>query len=83
MAEYIDKQLLISIFMAKSDVATDDAKRTLYANAARMVEILPPENIAPVVRCKDCEFYDERYCFANQHGAHEDGFCDEGRNKNG
>lgn len=81
MAEYIDKQLLIRILLAKSDVAIDDAKKTLYANMARMVERLPPENVASVVRCMDCEFYDDHYCFANQHGAHEDGFCDEGRKK--
>lgn len=82
MAEYIDKQRIVGILQAKSDMAIGDAKM-FFAHAARLADMLPPENIAPVVRCKDCEFYDERYCFANQHGAHEDGFCDEGRNKNG
>lgn len=82
MAEYIDKQRLASILQAKSDMTIGVAK-SFYAYIARMVEMLPPENVAPVVRCKDCKFYDEHYCFANQHGAHEDGFCDEGRKKNG
>lgn len=82
IAEYIDKQSIVDILIAKSDMAIGDAKM-IYAHAARIVDRLPPENVASVVRCMDCEFYDDHYCFANQHGAHEDGFCDEGRKKSG
>lgn len=49
MAEYIDKQLLIRILLEKSDVAIDDAKKTLYANMARMVKLHPPDDVAPVL----------------------------------
>ena len=47
------------------------------------VKMQPTIDAVPVVRCMDCEYYDDHYCFANQHGAHEDGFCDEGRKKSG
>lgn len=82
MAEYIDKLGAVSILLAKSNMAIGDAK-LIYAHAARAVELLPCAAVAPVVRCVDCKFYDDHYCFANQHAAHEDGFCDEGREKSG
>ena len=82
MAEYIDKQRIVGILQAKSDMAIGDAKM-FFAHAARLVDMLPPDDVVLVVRCMDCEFYDDHFCFANQHAAHEYGFCDEGRKKSG
>ena len=48
-----------------------------------LLTFAPVIEARPMVRCKDCAFYSDHWCYEKQHGAHEDGFCDEGRNKNG
>lgn len=83
MAEYIEKQLVEDMLHARADMATGTAAKPVWLCAERMVRLLTCADVVQVVRCKDCKFYDEHYCFANQHGAHDDGFCDEGRNNNG
>lgn len=83
MDQYIDKQIVVDMLNARADMATGTNANMLWGYAARMVELLPCADVASVVRCMDCEFYDDHFCFANQHAAHEDGFCDEGRKKSG
>ena len=44
------------------------------------LKVIPPENAVPVVRCKDCKYYEETdelvgTCLLVQAGASPDGFC--------
>lgn len=46
--EYIERGALIDIFNSKSDMATGTPK-LVFANAAKMVELMPAADVAPVV----------------------------------
>ena len=79
MAEYIDKQ-------AFNDAIIEAIRR--YPNtfhngletARRIAHNLPAADVAPVVRCKDCEI--RQYCKVAQYlGA--DGFCSNGAQMDG
>lgn len=49
MAEYINKESAISIFNAKAEMAVCTPAQPYFANAAKMIEILPAADVAPVV----------------------------------
>lgn len=49
MAEYINKESAISIFTAKAEMAVCTPAQPYFANAAKMIEILPAADVAPVV----------------------------------
>ncbi len=63
MDEYINKQVLIRMFNAKSDMALGTPK-VVFGAAAKMVEKLPAADVVSVVRCRDCRFWkkDLHYC---------------------
>ena len=68
MTDYIDRQALIDLFQRVSYDDWNQGVVTTWANAykeaAALVEAVPPADVEPVVRCKDCEFYteEERWC---------------------
>lgn len=62
--EYIERGALIEIFNCKSDMALGTPK-AVFANAAKMVELMPAADVVEVVRCKDC-----------RHNAKNGGDCD-------
>lgn len=57
MAEYINKESAISIFTAKAEMAVCTPAQPYFANAAKMIEILPAADVAPVVHGRWVEWY--------------------------
>ena len=55
MAEYIDKEACLSILRAKANMAVLMDAAPYFEKAAQMLEKLPAADVAPVVRCKDCD----------------------------
>lgn len=56
MAEYIERSAGVSIFRAKANMAVLMDAAPYFEKAAQMLEQLPAADVAPVVRCKDCEY---------------------------
>ena len=48
MAEYISKESAISIFRAKAEMAVCTPAQTYFDRAAKMLELLPAADVAPV-----------------------------------
>lgn len=83
----IDKNGLISILNARADMALGEPK-TYFAHVAKMVELLPDVDAAPVVRCRDCKYYapwttGEEIYFCDLRGmtTHDDDFCSRGERR--
>ena len=55
MAEYIDKEACLSILRAKANMAVLMDAAPYFEKTAQMLEKLPAADVAPVVRCKDCD----------------------------
>ena len=55
MAEYIDRTVCLSILRAKANMAVLSDAAPYFEKAAQMLEKLPAADVAPVVRCKDCD----------------------------
>lgn len=49
MAEYINKESALSIFNAKAEMAVCSPAQPYFAKAAKMIELLPAADVAPVV----------------------------------
>ena len=49
MAEYISKDSAISIFNAKAEIGVCTPAQPYFAKAAKMIELLPAADVAPVV----------------------------------
>lgn len=56
MAEYIDRAVCLSVLRAKANMAVLMDAAPYFEKAAQMLEKLPAADVAPVVRCKDCEY---------------------------
>lgn len=62
MAEYIDREAAISLIKQYGYDAIDGGRYSLDTvddciELANRIEALPTENVAPVVRCKDCSWH--------------------------
>lgn len=69
MAEYIERAVCLSILRAKANMAVLMDAAPYFEKAAQMLEKLPTADVAPVVRCKDCEYsYDEISYLCCSHG---------------
>ena len=58
----------------------------LYAQGARamaiVVEQMPPADVVPVVRCKDCEYFNIRHwCNLNETDFNPDDYCSYGERR--
>lgn len=85
MAEYIERSAGVSIFRAKAKMAVLMDAAPYFEKAAQMLEQLPAADVAPVVRCKDCEHtYESFGRLVCDHGVckgctvREDFFCADG-----
>ena len=88
MAEHIDRAVCLSVLRAKSNMAVLMDAAPYFEKAAQMLEKLPAADVAPVVRCKDCEYsYDELSYLCCSHGVCVDCevppnfYCAEGKRK--
>ena len=61
MSKYIDADQLVDMLKAKADMAVG-APKTVCLSVAKMVGLLPPADVVPVVRCKDCYFDGTEQC---------------------
>ena len=57
MAEYIEREALLSAFVLADCPFTD------FEDAFEMVQNAPASDVVPVVRCKDCKFWDDGDCY--------------------
>ena len=55
MDEYIDKNAAVGILEAMSRSADCECIKKRLEKAAKRVSAIPAADVAPVVRCKDCE----------------------------
>lgn len=58
MSKYIDADRLVDMLKAKADMAVG-APKTVCLSVAKMVGLLPPVDVVPVVRCKDCRYWQD------------------------
>lgn len=58
MSKYIDADRLVDMLKAKADMAVG-APKTVCLSVAKMVGLLPPADVVPVVRCKDCRYWQD------------------------
>ena len=78
--EYIRKQDAI-------DVAREDGKKipTLAIRIMHDIKAMPPADVVPVVRCKECKFREnDDFCTGRGFPCQlvpDDGFCDKGERK--
>lgn len=74
MAEYIDREAAISLIKQYGHNEIDGGRYSLDTvddciELVNRIEALPMEDVAPVVRCKDCEYsYDEISYLCCSHG---------------
>lgn len=77
-------------------VARNTAKRWLAfavgtgVSAVETIDQVPAADVAPVVRCKDCKYYNRGECYHPRHERHlqsicqeDDDFCSYGERKDG
>lgn len=57
MAEYIEREMGVSIFRAKANMAVLMDAAPYFEKAAQMLEQLPTVDAVVVTRCKDCKHY--------------------------
>ena len=89
MSKYIDADRLVDMLKAKADMAVG-APKTVCLSVAKMVGLLPPVDVVPVVRCKDCIWCEDQgmsglYCNhpdnRNPCGCRPNDFCNDGERK--
>lgn len=90
MAKYVDKAVIVDMLRTKAELGRASGYGACYDNAAKMVELLPAADVAPVVRCKDCKWYLELVCGESKGWCSEvlarpmpsNGFCNFGEREN-
>lgn len=68
MPEYISKDSAISIFNAKEEMAVCTPAQPYFAKAAKMIELLPAADVAPVVPGQWECYSHSRYCGVDDYG---------------
>lgn len=92
MAEYIEREAALAL--VRPDAPEDEKAAVTIATAKKLVRNIlrrtPAADVAPVVRCKDCEYsYDEISGLCCSHGVCVDCevppnfYCAEGKRKDG
>lgn len=79
MAEYIKREVCLSILRATANMAVLMDAAPYFEKAAQMLEKLPADDVAPVVRCKDCRKFKTYACRMVASGY--DDFCSYGERK--
>lgn len=91
MAEYIDREALRKVLEnwrdAHADV-DDEQGCGLLEDVIWEVDAQPAADVAPVVHCKGCKYYDRGECYHPRHERHlqsiyqaDDDFCSYGERK--
>lgn len=104
MSKYIDRESAISLIKQYGHDAIDGGRYSLDTvddciELVNRIEALPMEDVAPVVRCKDCEYYKiselhppYKFCFRLRHPTEnrsvgynfaDDDFCSHGECREG
>ena len=96
MAEYINKKTAISLIKQYGHDAIDGGRYSLDTvddciELANCIKALPTEDVAPVVRCKDCKYFNSgfngvdrwEWCKKNHIDVSKDWFCKSGIRKVG
>lgn len=101
MAEYIERETALAL--VKPDVPEDLKAAVTIATAKKLVRSIvrraPADDVAPVVRCRDCKYYrvsamlaPNKFCFRLKHPVEDrpigynfapDDFCSHGERKDG
>jgi hypothetical protein len=99
MAEYIEREALREAFIKHFDAVYDDGKLVFSDHICtaedcedilKLVAELPTADVVPVVRCKDCKFYEpykkpvedfDGECIARDCEADETDFCNYGERR--
>ena len=77
MDDYISRQAAI-------EVARENGKKipTLAIRTMEAIKSLPAADVAPVVRCRECKYYEGRHwCGLNETDFYPDDFCSYGERK--
>ena len=96
MAEYIDREAAISLIKQYCMDAIDGGRYSLDAvddgiDLVKGIKALPAADVVPVVRCKDCKYFNSGYngvdmwewCKNNHIDVCKDWFCKSGVRKGG
>ena len=91
MAKYIDKEAAISLIKQYCMDAIDGGRYSLDAvddgiDLVKGIKALPAADVVPVVRCKDCKYFDSgdngvdrwEYCKKNRIDVSEEWLCKSG-----
>jgi hypothetical protein len=99
MAEYIEREALREAFIKHFDAVYDDGKLVFSDHICtaedcedilKLVAELPTADVVPVVRCKDCKFYEpykkpvedfDGECIARDCETDETDFCNYGERR--
>lgn len=79
MAEYIDRVALENS-MTIAAVNGKDRDRRIWSKAICLLHDMPTEDVTPVVRCKDCKYWDYGDCYRIELSRPDD-FCSYGERK--
>lgn len=75
MAEYIEREAALSL--VRPDAPEDEKAAVTIATAKKLVRSIvnrtPAADVAPVVRCKDCLFWERDIGFCHYHSRYYDG----------
>ena len=86
MAEYIEREALITKFK-KMELGEHGLVKRLFADGVyAVIAAFPAADVAPVVRCKNCRSYNKPktgWCEVHLDREHPDDFCGYGEQKDG
>lgn len=82
MAEYITKEAAIQVFeWGEADVIEDYGDGYNFGFSRGIIKsainAIPAADVAPVVRCKGCKYYDRGECYHPRHERHLQSICQE------
>ena len=80
MAEYIDKEALFAEF-DRLGLGENSFVEKIFSDGVRtIIACMPAAEVVPVVRCKDCKFWDLGDCYRLELSRPDD-FCSYGERK--
>ena len=80
MAEYIDKEALFAEF-DRLGLGENSFVEKIFSDGVRtIIACMPAAEVVPVVRCKDCKFWDFGDCYRLELSRPDD-FCSYGKRK--
>lgn len=90
MAEYIERAAAVKSVLRMRRPENSVAQNRMLSIIQMDISKLPAADVAPVVRCKGCKYYDRGECYHPRHERHlqsicqeDDDFCSYGERKDG